>query len=1690
MSYFGKQARPGAIARRELEEGTRQPRTDVERRYLFNWNSDRYIPGNPCSSRREDNTRRGDAHASGENRHSREELTSSRRERDHDSRHRSRERRDEREYLSRQRSRDGWREDRDRHSPHRSRDVRSRRDSRDRVREDQSHYSRQHLEERHLSRDTRSRARSPVRDERFGLDRHYRRRSPSPRYTTRRETRRSPSPYTTRRERRRSPSPYNARESRRSPSPRYTATRESRRSPSTVRRETQRSLPTSTTQKETRQCQTPPKKRSCHEDAEQDGGLKRRKVDGPVVSQNIPASQLELEMHRPSADTQSLEEGTSTSVCKSNSPLTMSHLVPASVMDFEPAFPPETSQLVANDLLCTPLSTHNHLNCDAVAIEGLDPIPEEEFPLGDCEYQDQDDVLDKEPTSSQLSIHKSENLYEDRQEYTSAEDNSIDDETFSFDDEDFGFEEEKHSTAQNGCSQDQQDVDSVIVLSSDASSVWSDDEEISSHLLGGNTSTAGSLTTAEKVANLKVWWIEETARQKENMIKLSKTTDDPRLTYNRRVLAKKVAQIIHASQEICSVPTDMYSINSAGKISLHDIFTLIPPSCQQWVASEIPEELRVGDMTDLASQTDPCWLSSGIIACLIALQSNEWLPTSTFQFGLGLDCNESTNEWCVKNENRTYYQSMWNRAAKGLQDSDEDLYTIDIRYKDIAFFWNFTEAHWTVVHVSNAQEVLNEPSRQYTMYNSSHQVTKDGRVLGSSAKTCRDSIPIINNLIQHYSGWPQLAGDSGEANLDFGESPQQENSWDCGIFSIYNATELLAGRQPETNVSPTELRVQYLDLVLQELTLQLSCNSRVEFDKAFAYEVPVDMVIPGLQEVSSSSSEGSSIPNGKDPLSGAVDSILPDIEEDNNYIPLEERDVANDAGSNTSDDKEIERYWEELDTSDDLEDPADLTIVLVRKSGPYENGIADFRRQLIMGRQLYYEHWAIHGQADFKPQEIVIPEEPERADDAHLGLVVNIATVKQKLPAFVVCVMAPQTSANNMWTENYRRAAGSVVCRAWEERYIKAMLVALNDDDSGRETRFRARILQSGFDASSTHEAAWITTIQTFPRIYWRLTIAIKPTGLFEPDSTLVWIFKLRGRLLWGYFSVHALACLRSETEKDQYSGQRTMEGRKHMELLQFLKQVDKWKRSKWSGYEGDKVEKPSEIGQRNTLDVSDPPMHQCEDCNALTSSGRWYRGTTPSSIRCSSCELFNPSECRCPSSPSFENDDIIQSVCYSPNCFKYRWSHAKWVDCSGSENISFNEESLSKSTKRIPYCIGARCSNQANRQGQLCSSCYRTKRGTQYCVGTGCSKLACRAGQLCDPCYRVKTGTRFCIGTGCSNLAYQPGQLCDSCFRARNGTKYCVTPGCPNQSQRKGQLCKACYMVKNGTRYCVTPKCSNQSQRKGQLCNTCYMVKNGTRYCVTPKCSNLSQRKGQLCTSCYVAKNGKSYCVTPGCSNVQAYSKDHLCFSCYRSRNGTEHCATPGCSNVPQGRGQLCKACFKAKNGTLYCVTPKCSNLSQRKGQLCTSCYRAKNGKQFCVGTGCSNLAYQPGQLCDSCFRARNGTKYCVTPGCPNQSQRKGQLCESCYRSRNITKHCATPGCSNVPQRKGQLCRTCFNAKNGPEYCVTPGCPNLSQRKGRLCDSCYGKEHGFKVCVTPGCPNRSQRKGQLCRSCYKRSLT
>ena len=48
-------------------------------------------------------------------------------------------------------------------------------------------------------------------------------------------------------------------------------------------------------------------------------------------------------------------------------------------------------------------------------------------------------------------------------------------------------------------------------------------------------------------------------------------------------------------------------------------------------------------------------------------------------------------------------------------------------------------------------------------------------------------------------------------------SAQQENVHDCGPIAVYNAIELLEGREPCTEVDPEELRLNHLKLIRDAL---------------------------------------------------------------------------------------------------------------------------------------------------------------------------------------------------------------------------------------------------------------------------------------------------------------------------------------------------------------------------------------------------------------------------------------------------------------------------------------------------------------------------------------------------------------------------------------------------------------------------------------------------------------------------------------------------------------------------------------------------------------------------------------------------------------------------------------------------------------------------------------------------------
>ena len=230
-------------------------------------------------------------------------------------------------------------------------------------------------------------------------------------------------------------------------------------------------------------------------------------------------------------------------------------------------------------------------------------------------------------------------------------------------------------------------------------------------------------------------------------------------------------------------------------INLLMILALLPERLQSLISIE--DERR----SPSSNGENMSWLHEQTVDVLIRLSIDP--NPGSLRFGQGL---ASMVRDSVDSAWRVFTERSWLEDQLHLQSQSElecDQYRFPPSTTKIVFLFNPTEIHWTVVEISLADQVWT-----YTLYNSLSQAPT-----GATWKASQEQLPLLEQLICRASGFAPPA----TREIVVAKSAQQENAYDCGPITVYNAIELLEGREPCTEVDSEELRLNYLELIRDAL---------------------------------------------------------------------------------------------------------------------------------------------------------------------------------------------------------------------------------------------------------------------------------------------------------------------------------------------------------------------------------------------------------------------------------------------------------------------------------------------------------------------------------------------------------------------------------------------------------------------------------------------------------------------------------------------------------------------------------------------------------------------------------------------------------------------------------------------------------------------------------------------------------
>ena len=288
---------------------------------------------------------------------------------------------------------------------------------------------------------------------------------------------------------------------------------------------------------------------------------------------------------------------------------------------------------------------------------------------------------------------------------------------------------------------------------------------------------------------------EQTLRTWLNLVEVAEDEEIDELTQSIAATAADVIEWWRNHTRDTSPSTYHIDFGVGSPINLLMILALIPERLQCLVSIEDERRSPSSDGRNMS------WLHEQTTAVLVQLSIEQTPASAHFGQGLASMVRDSVDEsW------RTFTERSWLEDQLHLQSQNElepDQYRFPPSTTKIVFLFNPTEIHWTVVEIA-----INDNTWTYTLYNSLAQSPK-----GPTWKACQEQLPLLEQLICRASGFEQPA----TREILMAQSAQQENVYDCGPIAVYNAVELLEGRDPCTEVDPEELRLKQLMLIRDAL---------------------------------------------------------------------------------------------------------------------------------------------------------------------------------------------------------------------------------------------------------------------------------------------------------------------------------------------------------------------------------------------------------------------------------------------------------------------------------------------------------------------------------------------------------------------------------------------------------------------------------------------------------------------------------------------------------------------------------------------------------------------------------------------------------------------------------------------------------------------------------------------------------
>ena len=335
---------------------------------------------------------------------------------------------------------------------------------------------------------------------------------------------------------------------------------------------------------------------------------------------------------------------------------------------------------------------------------------------------------------------------------------------------------------------------SAVTSSAKCMSSESHDDRATSN--SGDTETESDDESATDPGNQNGMLVEQIPREQTeltrmNLVEIAKDPEEDEVTQWFAGIAAVIVEWWQNHTKDGRPTSNHVDFGVGSPINLLMILALLPERYQDFILIEAECRSPSGDGENLS------WLHEQTTDVLVRLSTDPDPASTLFGQGLASMIRENVDEtW------RTFTGRSWLEDQLHLWSSDElelDLYRFPPETEKIVFLFNPTEAHWTVVEVS-----LSDEAWTYILYNSLCQGKR-----GPTWRACEEQLPLLEQLICRASGFPEPE----TREFVLGPSAQQANPYDCGPIAIYNAVEILEGRQPSTEVDAEGLRLRYLQLI-------------------------------------------------------------------------------------------------------------------------------------------------------------------------------------------------------------------------------------------------------------------------------------------------------------------------------------------------------------------------------------------------------------------------------------------------------------------------------------------------------------------------------------------------------------------------------------------------------------------------------------------------------------------------------------------------------------------------------------------------------------------------------------------------------------------------------------------------------------------------------------------------------------